>query len=362
MVRNTFAEIDLQALKDNFIGLSKLAPQSKSLAVVKADAYGNGAVAVARALEPHTSMFCVAIYEEAIELRNAGISNPIVVLQGPNSASDLAVTKEQDVHWVLHNRLQLEWFREANKKTALNGHQWIKFDTGMHRLGFLPSDLLDIKAHYPDIFTEEAVITTHLACADEDDTSSTNAQLDVFRTLVNSLKNPISIANSAGTIAHSSARASFNRLGIAMYGASPFSLNYAGDTPALEPVMRFCAPVIALREIPAGDAVGYGATWKAERKTKIATVAAGYADGYPRHAQSGTPAWLNNSRISLVGRVSMDMITFDVTDVDNVNIGDTVELWGPNNAINVVADHANTIGYELMTRLSKRVPRRYLNK
>ncbi len=359
-MRNTFAEVDLQAVKRNFKRLAALAPQSDALAVVKADAYGNGAIPVAKTLEKYTSMFGVAIVEEAIELRSAGINKPILVLEGPLEASQLLDTKRLDIHWMLHNRIQLDWFRKENNNNALNGHQWIKFDTGMHRLGFLSEDFLWLKNHYADVFTDQAVIATHLACADEEASSNAKTQIRDFLALVEDVKNPTSIANSAGTMAFSSSRASINRLGIAMYGSSPFGHALNNQTTALEPVMRFCAPVIAIRDIPAGDSVGYGATWTASRPSRIATVAAGYADGYPRHAKSGTPAWLNGKQINLAGRVSMDMITFDITEHDSVKIGDLVELWGPNNAINEVAHHADTIGYELMTRLSKRVPRRYI--
>ncbi|WP_371193720.1 alanine racemase [Glaciecola sp. SC05] len=358
MTRKTLATIKLASLKANLHALQAKAPSSKTLAVVKADAYGNGAIEVARYIEADVDMFAVAIVDEALALRKVGIHAPILVLQGPHESSELSYTFSHNLHWMMHNQQQIEWLSNSNNCDENWGaHLWWKFDTGMHRLGFAIEDFHALLKKHAKYINQHSVIATHLACADENDTAHTTQQIDRFLEQVAQASMPLSIANSAGTIAHHNARQAYNRLGIALYGSSPFEADNTQMT--LLPVMSLSAHIIALRSIPTGDSVGYGATWVAARPSIIATVAIGYADGYPRHAPIGTPAICRQQRISLVGRVSMDMLTFDVTDAEAVKIGDKVELWGEQLAINEVAEWAGTIGYELMTRVSARVPRHY---
>jgi alanine racemase len=345
----------------NLIALQGYAKQSKTVAVIKANAYGNGAVKIAQHIQAHCDMFAVAILQEALELRASGITLPILVLQGPHESPEVAHTLEQNLHWMIHNHTQLGFLDAlSSTEASLDGRLWFKFDSGMHRLGFALDSFAKLVDDYPQYFTPNTVIATHLACADEANSEHAQSQIDAFLKCAQTSGFARSIANSAGTIAHKDARQDFNRIGIAMYGSSPFSVQApANQALVLKPVMHLQAKIIALRTIPKGDTVGYGATWKAPRQSTIATVAIGYADGYPRHAPTGTPAMCNGHRIALVGRVSMDMITFDVTDLQNVEVGDDVELWGDTLSINDVAEHIGTIGYELMTRLSSRVTRRY---
>jgi len=356
--RPTYATINLSALQRNLSQLSTLASNSKIAAVVKADAYGNGAVAVAKAIEHKVDILAVAFIDEATVLTEAGIRKPILILQGAHEAADFEASINQDIIWLLHTQWQLEAYREFISKTKIVPKMWLKFDTGMHRLGFPIDDFSSIICDYSDLINENTVVVTHLARSDEPNRQFAKAQIASFMDRVQSSNFPLCIANSATSIRFDHARKDYVRLGIAMYGSSPFEAN---DNPVtLEPVMHVNSQIIALRTIPKGDAVGYGGTWLAPKDSLIATVAIGYADGYPRHAPTGTPAWCNNSIVPLVGRVSMDMLTFDVTHLSEVNIGDTVQLWGEKLHINEVADHIGTISYELMTRISQRVPRHYI--
>lgn len=360
MSRQTFAHINLVALKDNLHALQALSPNSTNIAVIKADAYGNGAIACAKAISADVDMFAVAIYEEALTLRGAGLEQPILILQGPHQAAELTTTLSHNLHWVFHDDLQFEWLRASNINLQdFAAHLWIKFDTGMHRLGFAIERFSEIMKKHQDLISDKTVISTHLACADEKNTEHANQQLSLFLKAVNDTKLRLSIANSAATMEHQTARQDFNRLGIALYGSSPFS--DASQGIKLKAVMSLTAKIIGLRRIPKGDSVGYGATWIAPRESLIATVALGYADGYPRHAPSGTPAICRGQRIALVGRVSMDMLTFDVSNLEKVELFDEVELWGEQLCINEVASFVGTIGYELMTRVSYRVPRIYID-
>lgn len=331
----------------------------KAVAVVKADAYGNGAVLVAKTLDNKVDLFAVAIVEEAIALREAGIQSPILVMQGPHQAAECALTVQYNLRWILHHQAQLDWLCTAlDKQTLLQHAHWVKFDTGMHRLGFMPDQYQSLCQNYPDILHAKCVITTHLACADEPDNNSAEQQIAKFVKSFTQHQH-FSIANSAASAYLTEAHQHWNRLGISLYGSSPFE--QSDIQLELQAVMRLKAQVIALREVETGEAVGYGGTWCAQQKSLIATVGIGYADGYPRHAPNGTPAIIKGRTAFLAGRVSMDMLTFDVTHIPGVQLGDEVELWGDNLPINSIAKHVGTIGYELMTRVSSRVPRRYIN-
>ncbi|MFC4700761.1 alanine racemase [Glaciecola siphonariae] len=370
-MRQSYASIDLSALMQNLRLLKGAAPHSDSLAVVKADAYGNGAVEIAKHIAPEVNMLAVAMLDEAIPLREAGINLPILVLQGPHQASELSATDAYNLHWMIHNKHQLEWLEQhqASKQNAidnLGARLWLKFDTGMHRLGFDIDDFDTVLHNHRHLTNSSTVIATHLACADEQDRTHTDQQISRFLQGVKNAGMRLSVANSAGALAHASAQQDINRIGIALYGSSPFDTSHStfgvNDSIGLKAVMTLTAKIIGLRTIPKGDTVGYGGTWTASKPSTIATVAIGYADGYPRHAPNGTPAICRGQRIKLVGRVSMDMLTFDVSELDDVALYDEVELWGKQLPINEIARFVGTIGYELMTRISARVPRRYTTK
>jgi alanine racemase len=354
--RPTYAQINVAAALDNFRQVSALASNSKTLAVIKADAYGHGAIAIAKALSNDAQGFAVAIIDEAIQLREHSIRQPILLLEGVMNKAAMGLAYKQNFWVMVHRREHFEWLRTL--PLLQRPRVWIKVDTGMHRLGFALHDIDSILTDFDDLLTDGTVLCSHLACADEKHNLINIQQTKKLGELALSHSLEFSLANSAGILQWPMSHGSWNRLGIALYGCTQQLSNKA---LMLKPVMILRAPVIALRSLEKGEGVGYGQCWVAKRKTTIATVAIGYADGYPRHARVGTPAWLHNQRISLVGRVSMDMLTFDVTDLPQVKVDDEVELWGENLSVEEIADCASTISYELLTRISARVKRRYVS-
>ena len=349
MYRRTTASIDLDAIRANYELSCALSGTRQSIAVIKANAYGHGLPEVASALQG-AAAFAVATVDEACQLRDAGIDKGILVLEGANSPAAAAESRGANFVLMVHSEEQIELSGDARV--------WIKVDTGMHRLGIQPPRLAHVLERLRQGGADVRAACTHLACADDLADEATDRQLQVFAACTADSGLPLSIANSAGILAWPASHADWNRPGIMLYGASPFSVPVE-NAASLRPAMTLEAEIIALRDIAAGDAVGYGARWTAKRASRIATVAAGYEDGYPRHAPSGTPTWVKGQVAPVVGTVSMDMITIDVTDRQDVIVGDTVELWGTHVPVNDVAARAGTIGYELLTRVSARVPRVY---
>jgi alanine racemase len=352
MQRQTAAYIDQKAIRANFSYAQSLAPGANAVAVIKADAYGHGILQVAAALQDLAPMFGVATIDEALVLREAGIRNSILVLEGVTTTDACETARAHDLVLMVHTLEQVAMM------TGTPASAWIKVDTGMHRLGINGGDLADTLKQLRDGDVDVQAVCTHLACAEELDNSVTTEQLDEFTSCTAECGLPLSIANSAAIIARPESRADWIRPGIMVYGVSPFAGDVEPDQ-ILRPAMTFGSEIIAVREIPAGDSVGYGAHWTADRTSVIATVAAGYADGYPRHAPNGTPVFVAGKVVPLVGTVSMDMITVDVTDLPGVATGDRVELWGSNVSVSEVADCAGTISYELLAGVTARVPRIY---
>lgn len=350
MHRRTLARIELSAIQANFELAQQLAPGARNVAVVKADGYGHGMTQVAEALSGRAAAFAVATVDEGMRLRASGIDEAILILEGGSSADAFAAASEHCLTMVLSSEQQLEHALKVRAPV------WLKLDTGMHRLGIAPRDLLHALDSLRASDIEVQAVCTHLACADEPGSAATLQQLKLFQDATLGLKLPLSIANSAAILAWPQSHAEFNRPGIMLYGASPLLNSNAADAK-LVPAMTFLGEIIAVRSIAAGESVGYGARWTAQRNSQIATVAAGYADGYPRHAPCGTPTFVHDAVAPLVGTVSMDMITIDVTDLPGTRIGDAVELWGRNVSVDDVAVRAGTIGYELLTGVSARVPR-----
>ena len=354
MHRRTTATIDLGAIRDNFALADNEAPTSKTMAVIKANAYGHGMLEVAAALDSCAAAFAVATLDEAVVLRAAGVDKDILVLEGVNSADGYREAEADGLTLAVNSREQVELALGSGTPT------WIKVDTGMHRLGIQPGELGDTLARLRKASVKAEVVCTHLACADDLENAGTRQQLETFQSCTDACGLPRSIANSAGILGWPDSHAEWNRPGIMLYGASPFLSNVAAAAD-LRPAMTFETEVIALREIPSGDSVGYGGRWVARRPSRIATLAAGYADGYPRHAPDGTPTFVNGQVAPVAGTVSMDMITIDVTDNPGVAVGDLVELWGRNIPVAEVAARAGTISYELLTGVSSRVPRRHIS-
>ena len=352
MQRKTAAHIDLGAIRANYAYACTLVPEGKILPVIKADAYGHGLVPVAKTLQDAVPAFAVATVEEAVELREAGIGIDLLVLEG---ATTRAATERAGSHGLVlmvHAESQVDMLPNSGASA------WVKVDTGMHRLGIDPAMLGDVVGRLQAGGVEVRAICTHLACADELDNNVTREQMTTFHECTAGLGLPLSIANSAGILAWPESHADWNRPGIMLYGTSPFATDVEA-TRDLRPAMTFASEIIAIRDLAAGESVGYGRCWTADRPSVIATIAAGYADGYPRHAQNGTPVLVRDHVAPLVGAVSMDMITVDLTDHPGASIGDPVELWGRSVLVNDVAAHAATIGYQLLTGVTPRVPRIY---
>lgn len=352
MQRKTAAYIDREAIRSNFSVARSLAPDAKAVAIIKADAYGHGILQVAQALQDLAPMFGVATIDEALVLREGGIGNAILVLEGVTTRDASETARAHDLVLMVHASEQVEMI------TGAPASAWIKVDTGMHRLGINSADLAETLNKLREGGVDVQAICTHLSSAEETDKAVTREQLLEFAQCTAGIDLPLSIANSAAIIAWPDSRADWVRPGIMVFGVSPFASDVHA-VQSLQPAMTLSSEIIAIREIPAGDSVGYGARWTADRKSVIATVAVGYADGYPRHAPNGTPVFVGGEVVPLVGSVSMDMITVDVTDHSGVSVGDLVELWGSNLLVNEVAECAGTIGYELLTGVTSRVPRIY---
>lgn len=326
--------------------------------MVKANAYGHGAIKIAQALADLAPAFGVACIEEALELRSAGIKQPILLLEGAFDAAELKVAATKGFWVMVENHPQKE--ATINADLALPLTVWLGVDTGMHRLGFQPSDIAEVYQCLNNSrnVSQPIVFTSHFACADDLDSDATAKQIDTFKACapVTALQ---SLANSAAILAWPKAQREWQRPGYMLYGNSPFSVAQE-NADQLKPVMSFESAVISLRNIAAGEPVGYTGNWTAQRDSNIATITVGYGDGYPRNAINGTPVLINGVRCPLVGRVSMDMITVDVTELTEVAIGDKAVLWGPELPVNEVASYCDSIGYELLTRMPGRVPRVFL--
>ena len=355
MTRPVRAAIDTGALANNLAVARSRAPTEPLWAVVKADAYGHGAVAAARALvTAGADGLCVASVEEARALREAGIEAPILLLEGFFEAAEIPACAELGLAVVIHAPWQLEALEAAPGEQALT--TWLKVDTGMHRIGFHPEEVEPARERLraASAVAGEPGLLTHLARADETGASATSDQLAVFDGLEQ--PGPISIANSAGILGWAGARRGMLRPGIMLYGVSPFPEEVAGDH-GLEPVMTLHSRLIAVRRLAAGDAVGYGGTWTCPEAMPVGVVAIGYGDGYPRHAPSGTPVLVDGVEAPLIGRVSMDMITVDLRGHATATVGSPVTLWGRGLPVERVAAASGTIGYELLCGVTPRVPR-----
>jgi alanine racemase len=356
MNRPSSARIDLDALRHNYATARRLHGQ-KVLAVLKANAYGHGAVRCARALVDTADGFAVAFLSEALELRTAGITAPILLLEGVFDEEELASAARHALWLVVHQESQLRMLESASDPAgAMN--VWLKMDSGMGRAGLAAEAMAEgftrLKACKA---VGDVVLMSHFARADEPGVPTTVRQMASFHAACRGLDAPISLANSAGIMAWADARHNWGRAGIMLYGADP--LPPAHRQESLQPVMTLRSKVFAERRLPPGAPLGYGGGFVAERPTRVGLVALGYADGYPRTAPAGTPVAIDGRLSRLIGRVSMDMLTVDLTDLPESGIGSEVELWGRTVDVNQVAAGAGTIAYELLCNV-KRVPRVYV--
>lgn len=357
-MRPTTATVRSGDIVDNYRLASKLAPASQNIAVIKANAYGHGLLKVAQTLEPVVPAFAVAFIDEAVQLRDAGISKPILVLQGATRAADITEAAARDFWMLLHHPQQVEWVLSSEPPVPLK--VWLKVETGMHRLGFVP-ELLDQAC--ADLLSSAStqkglVLATQLACADDPDNPMTRQQVSTIRNCARKHNLGLSIANSAGILCWPESHAEWNRPGYMLYGNSP-TASFDSDSFSLHPAMTMNSEIVAIKDIKPGDGTGYGLDWVADKRSTVGTIAIGYGDGYPRHAPGGTPVLVNGQSVPLVGRVSMDLISVDLTSLEKVEVGDPVELWGQGLSVNEVASAAGTIGYEILAGLTGRVPLLY---
>jgi alanine racemase len=346
-MRPARALIDFDALRHNY-RLARDLHGGKALAVIKANAYGHGAIACARALANEADGFAVAFLEEALQLREAGVAQPILVLEGLFDAAELEAVIRHDLWIVVHHDAQLRMIEQAPLATPLN--VWLKINSGMNRAGFMPQDARTAWQRLNDSGKVGAItLMTHFARADEPDVITTTEQIQAFEAAIGDLPAPRSLANSAGILGWPDARRDWGRAGIMLYGADPMP----GDGNGLRAVMTLESAVMAVREISAGTPLGYGGRFRAERDTRVGLVAMGYADGYPRTVPNGTPVAVDGIRTRLIGRVSMDMLTVDLTDLPSAGLGSRVELWGNNIPVNRIAEAAGTISYELLCNVKR---------
>lgn len=354
MIPMASVSIDTGALRYNLQVIRRLAPQSRVMAVIKANAYGHGLVTAARALDA-ADAFAVARIGEAIALREAGINKPVLLLEGVLDAGQLAAAAAGDFELVVHTQEQIELLLAASTDTRFK--LWLKLDSGMNRLGFKSEDFRAAHAALSGASVCRAPpnLITHLACADTPELPATAEQLVVFATATRSLAGERSIASSAGLLGFPDAHADWVRPGLLLYGVSPLRGSKGADH-GMRPVMTFRSTVIAVKHLAVGDQVGYGADWTATRPTRLVIASVGYGDGYPRSASSGTPVLVNGEYAALAGRVSMDMIAIDTTDLTQApKVGDPVVLWGAGLPVEDIAIWAETIPYTLTCGIGQRV-------
>ncbi|MBM7061244.1 alanine racemase [Pseudomonas sp. UL073] len=356
-MRPLVATIDLAAIRHNYALAKRCAPGRQAFAVVKANAYGHGVREVVAALGEVADGFAVACLEEAAEVRAVLPHGRLLLLEGCFATDELPEAARLGLDLVVQDAAQLDALLATPLAQPLN--VWLKLDSGMHRLGLGADAVRQAFARLrqaPQV--GELNLLSHFACADERGHALTEQQVEQFLALLDLEFDQRSLANSAAVLTIPAAHMDWLRPGIMLYGATPFAELSAAEL-GLRPAMSLTAQLIAVREVAAGESVGYGASWVAARPSRIGTVSCGYADGYPRHAPSGTPVLIHGTRVPLAGRVSMDMLSVDLSDLPQAQVGDAVELWGAQLAVDEVAQAAGTIGYELLTQVTARVPRRY---
>lgn len=352
MSRPIVATVDLAALRHNLAIVRKHARQSRVLAVVKADAYGHGVMRVARALSnAGVDGFALLELDAAIALREAGYQQRLVLLEGVFDVGELALLARHRIDTVVHCAEQVAMLKRAPAGTKID--VLLKLNTGMNRLGFreaeFPAALAALRAND---MVGGMTLMTHFANAD--DARGVAWQMSVFERGTQGVDLPRTLANSAAIIRYPHTHADWVRPGIMLYGATPFA-DVSAAQLGLKPVMTLTSEIIAVQTLQAGDTVGYGGAYTATRETRIGVVACGYADGYPRHAPSGTPVRVGDAITTTVGRVSMDMLCVDITGLRDARIGSRVTLWGIGNPVDDVAAAAGTVGYELLCAVAPRV-------
>jgi len=338
-------------LRGNLARARELAPSAELLAVVKADAYGHGLMRLLPALDDADGLALVEL-DAAIALRAAHYTRRILLLEGFFTPDELPEVAARRLAVVVHNEEQVRMLEHASLARPLE--VFIKINTGMNRLGIAPADVVRTVERLNHCESVAVLrLMTHLARADEDD--GLKDPIAVFNAACRGMPYPRSLANSAGVVRYAEVGGDIVRPGIMLYGATPFPLDSA-EAIGVRPVMTLRSEIIAVQALRPNDSVGYGAAYTASRERRIGVVACGYADGYPRCAPNGTPVLVCGKKVRIAGRVSMDMITVDITEVLEANVGSPVVLWGEGLPVDDVASAASTVGYELLCAVAPRVP------
>lgn len=343
-LRRARVKINFNALSHNLNRVREFAPKCKVMAVIKANAYGHGILAVAEPLAD-ADMFAVAMPEEAYALRAAGCDKDIIVLHGFCNGAELEEFSRLKLSTVIHQQSQLDCLQEHSINRPIDS--WLKVDTGMHRLGISIEKADDYFGQLRNCSNVSRVyMMTHFANADDPYNLLNNSQISNFLNVTNDIDVECSMANSAAIMRLPKSHFEVVRPGIMLYGSSPFHDVSAAEL-GLQPVMQFESILIDVKLVKAGESIGYGSTFTCDKDTTVGIVAAGYGDGYPRHAKNATPVWLNNKHCDLLGRVSMDSLCINLTGVD-AKIGDRVVLWGDELCVDKVAHSSDSIAYELL--------------
>jgi alanine racemase len=353
MPRPIVAIIDVAAMQHNLAVARSHAPQSKVWAVVKANAYGHGLIPAVQAFADADGLGLIEP-DGAVRLRELGWKKPVLLLEGFFDAADILMLEQNDVQTAIHCNEQIALLEAAKPQKKIDVH--LKMNTGMNRLGFMPDAFRAAYSRVQAIPHVRIVgMMTHFANGEHSDHAvvSVAEQINRFKQASDGLAGANSLCNSAGDLVHSEAAADWVRPGIMLYGGTPGGKT--AEEYGLRPAMTLVSEIIGIQNIQPGDAVGYGSRFVATHPMKIGVVACGYADGYPRHAPTGTPVLVNGARTRTVGGVSMDMITVDLTAVHDAKVGSEVVLWGKGLPIDDVANSAGTIGYELMCAVAPRV-------
>jgi alanine racemase len=359
MGRQVIATIDRIALLHNFSIIERYAPGSRVLAMVKSNAYGHDLKTVVQTLANKADGFGVASIEEALQCREMGITSEIVLMQGFFKEDELPSIVQNNLSIVVHNHYQLQVLQQTHLSQPIT--VWLKINTGMNRLGVLPHEVSHFwhaLAESPNV-KKPIVLTTHFAGSDDPLQLSMRAQFELFQEATAGLPGPRSTANSGAILHFSEAHGAWVRPGIMLYGVAPFQ-NEMGQDYELKPVMTLSSQLIAIHNLNARALVGYGGTYQCPEAMRVGIVTIGYGDGYPRHAQSGTPVLIRNTEVPLAGRVAMDMIAVDLRLCPQAQIGDPVILWGKGLPVEKIATHADTIPYELLCHITRRVEYQFI--
>jgi alanine racemase len=354
MPRPLVAITHVAAMQANLAAAKKAVPDTRTWAVVKADAYGHGLEHATRAFEAADGLSLVE-FDRAARLRELGWQKPIMMMQGMFDVADIEHLVRDDLQPVIHHVEQCRMLETSPINRPLAVH--LKINTGMNRLGFMPSQVSEVYQRLASLPSVRSVsLMTHFANADSNGTMpDVAAQIEAFQRATAGLDAEISLSNSAATLLQPQIRSDWIRPGVMLYGGAPGA--QSALSLGLQPAMTLQSRVIATQSLRAGDSVGYGSLFIADRPMRIGIVACGYADGYPRLASTGTPVLLNGVRTHVLGRVSMDMLNIDLSPLPNADVGSEVTLWGEGLPIDEVAAHAGTIGYELMCGVAPRVRR-----